>query len=242
MEISSVGSDETPDLAVLRALKTAVEKETRVLVDSKTLVYNGELISETIITRSTAYITRYRVIKLVKHKSKWVAHVACVVNENALINDLFPSNSNKSLGLNGPLLGIKVAQFYGDVAYKQTKQQERQLASNNELKILRLFMENLEFRRKYPISIKRISPRFSDKDFSLCVDLDISRPYTKFHKNFFTVGVDYLFFRAQFKDSTGKILHTQDVIGYYPWKQIVVPGPTDSKLITKTKLLSIIWI
>lgn len=242
MNVYSAGSGESPDLAVLSALKNSVEEQTRVLVDSKTLVYNGQLISETIITRSTAYVTSYRVHKLVKNKKNWIAYISCVVNEKALVNDLFPKHQSNAYPLNGALLGIKVSQFYGDVAYKQIKERELETQSNNELAVLKLFMENLNFRNKYPIKVIRISPRFSDDTFTFCVDLDISRPITKFHKNYFKVGVDYLFMRALFKSKTGKVLHTEDVVGYYPWKQIIVPGPKDPKIITQTKLLSIIWI
>jgi len=198
MEISSAGSGETPDLAVLGALKNGVEQQTRVLVDAKTLVYNGQLISETIITRSTAYITNYRVYKLVKNKSSWTAHVLCTVNEKALVNDLFPPNKNHALGMNGVLLGIKVAQFYGDVAYTHIKKQEHEVAVENESKALNLFMNDLQFRKKYPIKVLGISPRFSDGEFSLCVDLDISRPNTKYHPKFFIVMelTTYLFRRS----------------------------------------------
>jgi len=37
-------------------------------------------------------------------------------------------------------------------------------------------------------------------------------------------------------------LWTEDVVAYYPWKKLIIPGPKDPKIVTQTKLLSIIWI
>jgi hypothetical protein len=242
IEVLGLGSGETQDLAVLKALKNSVEQQTRVLIDAKTVVYNQEVFSETIITRSTVYINSYSVRKLTKVNDHWVAQVICQVNEHALVNDLFPKGTNTPTLVDGPLWGIRVAQFFGDRAYELQQTSQALTTSQNQLRMLELFMSDINFRNKYPIKVKSVKPIFRNGNFLLSANLDISRPASNLHPNFFKIGVNSLVMQARFINSKNEIVYKTDCLSYYPWKNVVFEGPKDSEILSQTRLLSIIWI
>ena len=86
--ITVTGYGDTKDKALKSAFQNAIEQELGVLVDSKTIVRNGKLINNKILTFSNGFIDDYKEISSKEQMGFWTVTIKAVVKHNKLLSKI----------------------------------------------------------------------------------------------------------------------------------------------------------
>ena len=86
--ITVIGYGDTKDKALKSAFQNAVEQEVGVLVDSKTVVKNGKLIKNKILTFSNGFIKDYKELSANNQMGFWTVKISAVVEHQKLLSKL----------------------------------------------------------------------------------------------------------------------------------------------------------
>jgi len=232
---SGIGVDQ--DSATLNAMKSAVETETRVLIDSKTIVENGKTFYQSIVTRSCAYITSYTIKSVESTESGWKVRVLCKVDERKLAGDF---KSYTPLALDGPMLGILAYQNQQRQNDVKRATEERRALIAHQQELLEKFISNTEFRQEFPIKVETVKASFDDVNV-FTVDITPSLPDFSVIKNILEQKRPHFSTTLELLDNQGKVLYSDSRVCFYPWRTVSFYGPTDSELLSKVKNVRVKW-
>ncbi len=126
IEVLVMGVGLTLDQATFDALRRAVEKETKVLVQTSTMIRNGVLIDDVILTKSSGYVSGYEIREQRTQDGKVVVKVLAQVDQGKLEKDLLslfaaPAHPTQ---IDGPLLAGMFQKVLDDRAEKERKYEE----------------------------------------------------------------------------------------------------------------------
>lgn len=242
IEIIASGIGLDSDTAVFNALKNAVIQETRVLVESTTLVDNGKLIESTIITRNFAYINAYKILELSVKSNTWTARVICLVNEQELLKDIklnIPATSG--MYINGTQVAL--LNWQRSLIEKDIYQKEEQLKNKKclELHNLEKFINNPYYRSTFLLELKSFSITINSKVI-INLDINAALPPNDLNPKFFKTGETYCSLKAYLLDKSGSVLYETIVPAWYPWKSAYFFVNLDPEIIAKVHKVTISWI
>lgn len=83
-----IGYGDTKDKALKNAFQNAVEQEVGILVDTKTVVRNGKLIKNNILSFSNGFIQDYKEISSKAQMGFWTVKISAVVEHQKLLSKL----------------------------------------------------------------------------------------------------------------------------------------------------------
>ena len=86
--ITVIGYGDTKDKALKSAFQNAVEQEVGVLVDTKTVIRNGNLIKNNILSFSNGFIKDYNEISAKQQMGFWTVKISAVVEHQKLLSKL----------------------------------------------------------------------------------------------------------------------------------------------------------
>ena len=116
VEVQAVGHGETEQMAIHNAMRNAIEQETGVLIDSKVIVQNRQVINSEIYSKSIGFIKGYEILrKTIVNGIIEVAIKADVLSDelNTKIMSAIQKQSIIETNMNDPRIAIIALDAYG---------------------------------------------------------------------------------------------------------------------------------